>query len=192
MTADEIAAAVQNGQADCMELWEAVRRFAAQHSNRWVHIGRGGITLEDLEQSAFVALLRAVKTWDPNGKAGFLGWYKLHIKGEFSIITGQRSMRTKMDPLDAAVSLDIPVNDSEEASPMLDLLPDESPSTQELLEKKACAKLLAEALDTLSPQQRAAVVDYYVYRRRTDRAVRAAGIRKLRSSPMYAQLRGYL
>ena len=52
--------------------------------------------------------------------------------------------------------------------------------------------MLAEALDTLSPQQRAAVVDYYVYRHRTDRAVRAAGIRKLRSSPMYAQLRGYL
>ena len=192
MTANEIAAAVQNGQADYMELWEAVRRFAAQRSNRWVHIGRGGITLEDLEQSAFVALLRAVKTWDPNGKAGFLSWYEIYIKGEFSIITGQRSMRTKMDPLDSAVSLDIPVNDSEEASPMLDLLPDESPSTQELLEKKDCAKVLAEALDILSPQQRAAVVDYYVYRRRTDRVVRAAGIRKLRSSPMYAQLRGYL
>ena len=48
MTADEIAAAVQNGQADYMELWETVRRFAAQRSNRWVHIGRGGVTLEDL------------------------------------------------------------------------------------------------------------------------------------------------
>lgn len=71
-------------------------------------------------------------------------------------------MRTKMDPLDSAVSLDIPVNDSEEASPMLDLLPDESPSTQELLEKKACAKLLAEAPGHTFTAAAAAVVDYYV------------------------------
>ena len=35
MTTNEIAAAVQVGQADILELWEAVRRFAHNRAYRW-------------------------------------------------------------------------------------------------------------------------------------------------------------
>lgn len=35
MTTDEIAAAVQAGQAARLDLWEAVRRFAYRKAHRW-------------------------------------------------------------------------------------------------------------------------------------------------------------
>ena len=49
MEASKIAAAVQAGQADRMELWEAVRRFAYDRVYRWCRAmeGRGGMVLED-------------------------------------------------------------------------------------------------------------------------------------------------
>ena len=59
MTTNEIAAAVQSGQADRMELWEAVRRFSYDRAYRWYRAmeGRGGMMLEDYIQVAFLALL---------------------------------------------------------------------------------------------------------------------------------------
>lgn len=67
MTTSEIAAAVQAGQADRLELWEAVRRFAHDRAYRWCRAmdGRAGMVLEDYIQVAFLALLDALEGWDP-------------------------------------------------------------------------------------------------------------------------------
>lgn len=62
---NEIAAMVQGGKADVLELWYAVRRFAIKQGLRWFRAsdGEGGVTIDDLEQSAFLALLDALKDW---------------------------------------------------------------------------------------------------------------------------------
>ena len=61
MTTNEIAAAVQTGQADVLELWDAVQRFAHDRAYRWTRAakGRGGAVLDDLVQCAFIALMEA-------------------------------------------------------------------------------------------------------------------------------------
>ena len=63
MDTNQIAAAVQVGQADIMTLWAAVRRFAYRQGNRW-HLAlgnRAGMEPEDFEQVAFLALLDALE-----------------------------------------------------------------------------------------------------------------------------------
>lgn len=64
MSNEELAAVIRAGKRDrLMELWGQVRRFALQQARRWAYLGRGGVTLEDLEQSAFLALLDALEGW---------------------------------------------------------------------------------------------------------------------------------
>lgn len=69
MTTDEIAAAVQAGQADILELWDAVRYFAKKQAGRWLRAwdGRGGVVLDDLLQVSFLAILDALGNWKPDG-----------------------------------------------------------------------------------------------------------------------------
>lgn len=166
MTTNEIAAAVQTGQADVLELWDAVQRFAHDRAYRWTRAakGRGGAVLEDLVQCAFIALLDAVQTWKPEGGA-FLTWYGLKLKTAFTEATGQRTERTRQDPLDRALSLDMPLLDGNLAEDLTLADVIEDPRSEEEIE--AVAELdyqqrrkqaLATALDGLTEDQRRAVV----------------------------------
>ena len=167
MTTNEIAAAVQAGQADILELWEAVQRFAHDRAYRWTRAakGRGGAVLDDLVQCAFIALLDAVQTWRPDSGASFIGWYSLKLKAAFTEATGQRTERTRQDPLDRALSLDMPLLDGNLAEDLTLADVIEDPRSEEEIE--AVAELdyqqrrkqaLATALDGLTEDQRRAVV----------------------------------
>ena len=114
MTNEELAAVIRAGKRDrLMELWAQVRRFALQQARRWAYLGRGGVTLEDLEQSAFLAFLDALEGW--RAEAGqFLTWYGLRLKAAFTAATGQRTQRDRLDPLDRALSLEAPVGDEDD------------------------------------------------------------------------------
>ena len=133
MEASKIAAAVQAGQADQLELWEAVRRFAYDRAYRWCRAmeGRGGMVLEDYIQVAFLALLEALESWDPAAGA-FLTWYGLKLKGAFTEAVGMRTQRDKRDPIHHALSLDAPLTDSEsgEDFTLADILEDLSATAE--------------------------------------------------------------
>lgn len=139
MTTDQIAAAVQAGQADRLELWEAVRRFAYGRAYRWIRAteGRGGVTVEDFMQCAFLALVAALEAWDPAAEASFVD-------------VEERDRRDR-------------------------------------LHRDMCA-----ALGTLTGEQRAAVVGYFLRGQRTDAKARSAGLRGLRSPAVSRTLRAYL
>ena len=60
---EELARLIQSGQRDrLLELWAQVRRFAMWRARRWARLGRG-VTVDDLEQEAFIALLDALERW---------------------------------------------------------------------------------------------------------------------------------
>ena len=166
MTTNEIAAAVQPGQADRLELWEAVRRFAYDRAYRWCRAmeGRGGMVLEDYIQVAFLALLDALESWDPAAGA-FLTWYSLKLKGAFTEAVGMRTQRDKRDPIHHALSLDAPLTDSEsgEDLTLADVIEDpyaaaEVEAVAELDYQQRRKQALATALDGLTEDQRRAVV----------------------------------
>ena len=210
MTTNEIAAAVQSGQADRMELWEAVRRFSYDRAYRWYRAmeGRGGMVLEDYIQVAFLALLEALESWDPAAGA-FLTWYGLKLKGAFTEAAGMRTQRDKRDPIHHALSLDMPLNgEIGEDLTLADVI--EDPRSEEEIE--AVAELdyqqrrkqaLATALDGLTEDQRRAVVlrhchgltvdqtaDRMGITRATARAAEQKGLRLLRH-PKNRELRRY-
>lgn len=211
MTTNEIAAAVQVGQADILELWEAVRRFAHNRAYRWSRAakGRGGVVLDDLIQAAFLALLDAVQTWRPEG-GGFLTWYRLKLKTAFTEATGQRTERTRQEPLDRALSLDMPLVDSEsgEDFTLADVIEDpyaaaevEAVAERDFQQRRRQA--LVNALDGLTADQRRAVVLRHCHglaldqtafemgiTRATARAAEQKGLRLLRH-PKNRELRQY-
>ena len=107
---EELARLIQSGQRDrLLELWAQVRRFAMWRARRWARLGRG-VTVDDLEQEAFIALLDALERWR-EADGPFLAIYNLRLKAAFTAATGQRTQRDRMDPLDLAASLDAPVGD---------------------------------------------------------------------------------
>ena len=166
MEASKIAAAVQAGQADRMELWEAVRRFAYDRAYRWCRAmeGCGGMVLEDYIQVAFLALLDALESWDPAAGA-FLTWYGLKLKGAFTEAVRMRTQRDKRDPIHHALSLDAPLTDSEngEDLTLADVIEDpyaaaEVEAVAELDYQQRRKQALATAHDGLTEDQRRAVV----------------------------------
>ena len=211
MEASKIAAAVQAGQADRLELWEAVRRFAYDRAYRWCRAmeGRGGMVLEDYIQVAFLALLEALESWDPAAGA-FLTWYGLKLKGAFTEAVGMRTQRDKRDPIHHALSLDAPLTDSEsgEDFTLADVIEDPyaaagGEAVAELDYQRRRTQALATALDGLTEDQRRAVVlrhcngltlDQTAARmgttRATARAAEQKGLRLLRH-PKNRELRQY-
>ena len=132
------------GHADVVDLWEAVQQFAAQRSGKWLRLGRGGVTFDDLQQEAFIAMIQALEGWDP----------------------------------------DAPVSENPDGETLVDFLPDTAPSVEELVEaadqRRRRHVALIRALNTLSERQRAAVVEYYIFRQKTKRTLRHLGLNRLR------------
>ena len=167
MDTNQIAAAVKSGQADVMTLWEAVRRFTHDRAYRWERAlgSRCGVTVDDLTQTGFLALLDALETWKPEAGT-FLTWYGLRLKAAFSEATGQRTQRDKRDPLQNCTSLDTPVTEEGDALTLADVLPD--PAAEQAIEdiaERDCRQrlhhALHRALQTLPETQRRAVVLRY-------------------------------
>lgn len=166
MDTNQIAAAVQGGQSDVLDLWAAVRRFAHNRAYRWYRAmdGRAGMVLEDYIQVAFLALLDALEGWKPD-EGAFLTWYGLRLKSAFAEAAGQRTQREKRDPLQSYVSLDMPATDNEsDALTLGDVLPDpEAEKAIEDIAERDLHRALYRALHTLSVPQRRAVVLRYCY-----------------------------
>ena len=115
--ANKIAVSVQSGDGDILTLWGMCRRYAMQQATRWLRaFESGGVELDDLEQSAFIGLLKAVQTWKPKSGA-FSTWYTIQLKGVFVEAYGMRTKRTREDPLNKShLSLDTPLDENEDGN----------------------------------------------------------------------------
>ena len=116
MSSEELVALIQAGERDrLVELWEQVRRFAWKQGRRWLMAldGRGGVTQEDLQQCAFLALMAATDSFDPGHGKSFIGWYALHLKTAFSEACCIRTQLQRQDPIHPADSMEAPITDDE-------------------------------------------------------------------------------
>lgn len=170
MSTNDIATAVQAGNAELLELWEAVRRFAYGRAYRWnlAMNGLGGMVLDDYLQCAFLALVEAVESWKPAGGA-FLTWYGLKLKAAFTEATGRRTERDRQDPIQSALSLDVPLTDGEsgEDFTFADVLEDSAAAAEfEMVAERDFREGLRSAifyaLGTLTADQRQAVTLRYI------------------------------
>ena len=166
MTNEELAQQIQQGERDLiLPLWEQVRRFARDRAFRWHRAtgGRGGVTLDDLEQEAFIALLEALEGWDE--KAGkFLTWYDLRLKSAFTAATAQRTQRDRLDPLESALSLDTPLLDGEDdlftlADVVADPRAEQDMENLEEIERQESVRRVVNSLQT--EQRQVILLRYY-------------------------------
>lgn len=190
-----IAEAVQRGQLDTLTLWAAVRGYAAKKALRWVAAlhHRCGVELDDLMQEAYLAMLRAVRLWRSDGGTGFIGIYELTLRTAFADACGIRTVRSRSDPLQTAVSLDAPVGeDGEEAGTLGSLVPDESAERPFLgIEQQELADAVQSALAKLPEEQQAAIYGEFWQSKTADPAIRRAAFRALRSPAISRPLRNY-
>ena len=168
MSNEELAALVQAGERErLVELWGQTRRLVLKQANRWAVYRSGGAELEDLEQAGFIAVLRAADSFDPAAGCKFSSWLQPFVLDEFTKATGRRSARQAHDPLNGAASLDVPAcPDEENSSPLGELMPDKraEDAFADVERREDLRRLhaqLMEALDTLPPYPRAAVMAQY-------------------------------
>lgn len=167
MTNEELARQIQQGERDLiLQLWEQVRRYAHDRAYKWFRAtnGRGGHTVQDLEQEAFIALLEALEGW--RAEAGqFLTWYGYRLKAAFTAATAQRTQRDRKDPLQDCLSLDAPLTDRE-GNPFTleDTIPDQRAeddlNTVEERDQKAAIR---RVLDSLQAEQRRVILLRYYH-----------------------------
>lgn len=182
--ANKIAVSVQSGDGEVLALWGMCRRYAMQQATRWLRAfeGSGGVELDDLEQSAFIGLLKAVQTWKPESGA-FSTWYTIQLKAVFVEAYGMRTKRTREDPLNKYhLSLDTPLDENEDGSfTIADVLPDEAAEEAfEDIEQRDFRQAVQAALAQLPDAQREAIIGEFWFGRKPDPKLRWEALRALR------------
>ena len=145
-------------------------------------------------QEAYLAMLRAVRLWRPDGGTGFIGIYELTLRTAFADACGIRTVRSRSDPLQTAVSLDAPVGeDGEEAGTLGSLVSDESAERPFLgIEQQELADAVQESLQSLPENLREAMIDAFWYDKPVDAKLRTAALKALRTPTVCQTLRTYV
>ena len=179
----EIAAAVQAGEADILRLWAAVERFAWQQTLWWVRPmeGRAGVEESDLLQVAFISLMDTLPTWDVN-KGEFLTLYGIKLKAELTEACGQRTQRTRCDPINTVCrSMDEPIGDEDSDLTLGDTISDEAAEEAfEDVEQRDFQQAVQAALAQLTDAQREAIIGEFWFGRKPDPKLRREALRALR------------
>lgn len=154
MSVDILASAAQQGDGDaCARLWAAVRRFGYHVAGRYKEAAaaNGASDVEDLEQIAAMAMLCALRTWDPQGGAAFLGWYRYYVQRECRAALGLRG-RLREEHY-RRISISTPVGEEEDCT-IEDTLADESiPPVTASIELTELQEAVRAAVDRLPPAE---------------------------------------
>ena len=186
---EELVALIQAGDRDrIVELWHQVQRMVYAQATRWA--GLGGTTIEDLTQAGFIAVLRAVDSYDPSRGTKFSTHLFQRLRAELSAATGQHTKQARLDPLQNAVSLDAPLTDDDDSDTFADLIPD--PAAEAAIEGMDVRLGVAGVLAELPEEQRKAVYDKYWCDLQVDARTHAAAMKRLRHPDCSKRLRAYL
>ena len=198
MTNEKLAVLIQCGERDkLIELWQQVRRMALKEAAGWAAYRSNGAEFEDLEQAGFIALMRAVDSFEPTAGAQFSTWYYPIMKDEFQRAAGRRTEKQRRDPLQLAVSLDAPVGEDEGSATLAELVPDPAAEAAMLsVDRREDLRRLHAALEaaiaTLPPQLQAAVRGRYYRGEIVDANAHSKALRMLRTPKCSQALRAYL
>lgn len=119
MTNEELAVAIKAGSTDCIcSLWENIQRFAYQQSNRYYTTHYDlcisvGITIDDLNQEAFFALLEAIEAYNPDTEYSFLTYMRYPLQNAFNALCGMRTAKQRADALNISCSIYDPIGEDE-------------------------------------------------------------------------------
>lgn len=128
MTNEELALRVQKGDnRSCALLWQNIKPLIcklvfARYMHNIERCKRCGVELEDLIQEGFIAMLEAVRAYDPEKGLKFASYLNFPVMNRFNGAVGLR--RHKQNPIDNCTSLDCELPEGD--SSIGDLVPDEA------------------------------------------------------------------
>ena len=163
MTNEELAMQIQAGNDSLLpDLWEQVKGLIFHKSYKFYNANNerciaSGTTAADLIQEGFFAVLDAVKAYDPGKSYKFTAFLNYPLMNRFRVITGGRG-NNRREPLNHAVSLDVPIDDDFDTT-LADTLPDDNAAApfETVIDDVANTQLrtaLDECLSTLHENER--------------------------------------
>lgn len=174
MTNEQLAELIQDGQKEYIyPLWLNLRPLIMKLSNRCytfysTAFEKAGITLEDIEQEAFFALLEAVKAYRPKDGYKLSTYLTYQLKKTFNTLAGFRTVKR----LNEAVSLEAPTGGGDgEPLTLGDTIEDKTAlediqEAERALYNKQLRKDLKAAIERLSDAQKDIIEQRY-YKRLT-------------------------
>ena len=123
MTNEELTLQIQAGENRYYEeLWDGVKGFVITQASAYRrYFPDSTIDLDDLAQGGYLALVDAVRGFDPQAGGTFLTVLSYHLRKVWRDMYG---LRGKRDALNDCISLDEPLSDDGDTT-RLDLLPDD-------------------------------------------------------------------
>lgn len=152
MSNEEIVLEIQSGETGRMwQLWEQVERLVKWKANRAIAALDESTLVEfdDLFNSGYIALTRAVETYKPECGA-FSTWFMFYLKTAFEEATGYRTKKGRNDPIRHAVSLSLQINEDPEGSTLEDVITDPAGvAALESAEDRVFIEQLSSAIKTV-------------------------------------------
>ena len=170
MTNEELCRLIKEGDNGYLpQLWEQVRKLIVMKAKQYLGSRENihGIELDDLIQSGYFAVLRAVHYYEPKKGLKFTTFLNFTLKNTFREEIGIRT--SKRNPLNDSYSLDWPLVESGDLT-LLDTIADLTPGSgsveAEIVESVYLFELrgaLDEALGILDSKNRQRVELYYYF-----------------------------
>lgn len=117
MTNEELVKLIQDGQAEYIpQLWDQVYRFICLLAKKRL-IGEADHIKQledDLVNESYFSFLEAIDGYKPDGGASFLTYLTYCLKNSFNRVLGLRTSKDKRNIMHHAVSLDTPIEGTED------------------------------------------------------------------------------
>ena len=172
-TNEELAVQAKTGDRDAVsQLWNQTRgivflKLARCYNRNPDRFARCGVTMDDLEQEGFFAVLEAVEAFNPSKGWKFTSWLNYPLQNHVNAVLGTRSGQIKHILLNECSSLDEPVSQESDDITLGDSIEDkEAAEDFQEAENRAYNQQLHDTLEiclaTLAePMERAVRGQYY-------------------------------
>ena len=199
MDTEQIVREVQEGREDLIAaLWAAVEKYVRWQARRFYsRLSVPPCDVEDLYQAGFLAVVEAVKNYDP-GEASFITFLWYHLRRAFQDTIG---IRRRADASNHTIrSLDEPLNEEEDFC-LLDTIEDPAASEafadcERRIFNEQLHRALENALQTLDKRDAELIRQIYFEGNRPEgngvEVRRKNAIRNLRRPALTKELRQYL
>lgn len=117
MTNEEIVERIQAGEIELVEqLWRQIERFVRKEAGRVAEAikrtkGTAVCDFDDLYQSGYFAMLKAIDHWRPDMEGKFTSYFANCLKTSMAEVSGYRTAKQMKDPTVFARSLDAPLTE---------------------------------------------------------------------------------
>ena len=111
MINEELVLEIKNGKANCLfQLWLQCYGFVHQQAIRWMNAwgARPDYDVEDLVQSGFLAMRKAIDGFQAERGGSFIGYLDFYLKTEFAQVVGCRTTKQQNDIMKTALSFESP------------------------------------------------------------------------------------